>query len=127
MAIKDTFLTNFNPVQDTDFQTLIPGRVGCIPLRGAKGALDLYVAYLPTGSGASAERAYCMDRIGDVMQPRTNVLSLIFGDFNFVECDKDRWNKEQNRWSGSHDENDAQHFKGTLGDPHGFHEIHQKA
>ena len=89
--------------------------------------MDLYVLYLPTGSEATAERAQIMHTINEAVAPRSKVLSLLFGDFNYVECDRDRWNKDQSEWTGKRDANDVKEFENTLHRHQLFHEIHQPA
>ena len=127
LAVKETFLREFNPVLDSNWKILVAGRVGRLQLRGARGAMDLYVLYLPTGSEATAERAQIMHTINEAVAPRSKVLSLLFGDFNYVECDRDRWNKDQSEWTGKRDANDVKEFENTLHRHQLFHEIHQPA
>ena len=125
LLVQESFLANFNPVDERSWQILVPGRVGRLRLAGDRGGLDLYVVYMPSGSEARRNRIQIMKTIASHVAPREKVVSLLFGDFHFVEFSKDRWNKEQGCWSGSHDAQDAEGFDLTLRRPHHFHEVHQ--
>ena len=43
LAVKHSFLQHFNPVRDSDWLEIDPGRVAKLSLHGANGALDLVV------------------------------------------------------------------------------------
>ena len=88
--MKHEFSTHFNDVTDDAWRVLAPGRVGRIQLRGPEGALDIYVAYFPTGSDAGPERRRIMRIVSGHMEPQQKVLSLFMGDFNFAAHPKDR-------------------------------------
>ena len=75
------------------------------------------MVYFPTGSEGGPERSQLMRTITANMAARSQVLSLIFGDFNFVEESRDRWNKDHTCWTGDNDEKDAKEFGSLLSRP----------
>ena len=87
--IKDSFLAKFNAIDESSWRQMVPGRVGRLRLRGNEGALDHYMVYFPTGSEGGPERSQLMRTITANMAARSQVLALIFGDFNFVEESRD--------------------------------------
>lgn len=123
--MQDSFLARFNAIDDDSWQELVRGRVGRLQLHGSQGASDIYVLYLPTGSESAPERARVMRTISENVSARSEVLSVLLGDFNFVEDSMDRWNKERSAWTGHHDDKDAKEFDMTLWRPHGLNELHQ--
>jgi exonuclease III len=101
LLVQNSFLPNFNPIQEGDWEELETGRVGRLKLRGAQAALELYIVYLAAGNpAADAARRRSIDMIARRMAPSPEVLSLIFGDFNFVEHHNDRWCTTSSTWSG---------------------------
>ena len=98
LLVQNTLLAKFNPVDESSWRVVVPGRVRQLRLRGENGGLDLYVIYIPTGSEAKTQRTEIVETIISQLAPRERVLSLLFGDFNFVEPSQDRWNKERGCW-----------------------------
>ena len=101
--------------------------MGRIQLRGPEGALDIYVAYFPTGSDAGPERRRIIQTLSEHMEQQQEVLSLIMGDFNFAARPKDRWCKEQAQWTGGRDSQDADLFEELLCKRYNMKEIQQPA
>ena len=92
ICARKEFLRNFNPVQQSDWIEIVPGRVACLRLSGKMGALHIFVAYLSAGSDTSkkAERLEQLDLLGEVVAGKDEELTIIAGDFNFVEVQGDR-------------------------------------
>ena len=117
--IKTKFLEQFT---EQSWVEVEPGRVAKLQLRGESGGLDLFCCYLDTNS--SYNRQQSITRMSRHIQPNDKVLTVITGDFNFVEADEDRWNMDGGTFSGSNNLNghDASVFKSLLRDMHGIHE-----
>ena len=107
IIIKESLLSKFDP--NPPWKVIVPGRAAKLELRGPEGALDLVVAYFPTGdrpddndyygfSAAEAERASsfhslrgCLrSRLSRALAPRSSALTVLGGDFNYVTDDFDR-------------------------------------
>jgi len=87
--------------------------------------MDIYCVYLDTAS--SHNRQQSIRKISDSLQPKTSVLSIIAGDFNFVENAEDRWNIVAQEYSGTNNSNalDAEVFKDLIRTPFDFCEWEQ--
>ena len=90
LAVKQTFLDHFNPIADTNWHEIVPGRVAKLQLRGASGGLDLYVCYLPTGSMNEEQKQQAINKLRDTIAHNDEVLSILMGDWNFVMNNEDR-------------------------------------
>ena len=53
--VKKTFLSNFNPPADEDWEEIEAGRVAVLHLRDPQGGLDIFVIYHHTGNSAQAK------------------------------------------------------------------------
>jgi hypothetical protein len=106
-------------------QEIQQGRLGKLELRGNRGALDLHCVYLDDQS--SLARRHSMDLIRGALTPQSSVLSVLFGDFNFVEHAHDRVCKTNGNPSGSRDKVDAEHFKEKVLQKAGLFELQQGA
>ena len=78
-------------------------------LRGSQGALDLYCVYLDDQSAAAGRHSF--DLISETLLPANEVLTLIIGDFNFVDHANDRTCKETGQPTGAKDIVDAKLFQ----------------
>ncbi len=109
ISVSDRFLEAFHTIHDSDWQELEQGRIGRLSLRGSTGALDIYIVYLQSGQEADARAARARSRriLADAIAPQSQVLSIIMGDWNFVEDARDRWSLEAGAWSGSCDLDEA--------------------
>ena len=89
ILISRRFLRQFEMPLTDQLETIVPGHVAALRLRGPNGALDLVVTYLSTG-GARADRERECSALGASLRPRTEVLSLMAGDFNYAAetCDR---------------------------------------
>ncbi|CAK0805666.1 unnamed protein product, partial [Prorocentrum cordatum] len=107
LIVKETLLKCFDP--DPMWNSYKPGRAAKLELRGPEGALDLVVAYFPTGAGigeqdmfgfSRAERGRASSfhelrgclraRPSRALAPRQSALAIPGGDFNYVADDFDR-------------------------------------
>ena len=127
ILVRDSFLARFKEVQEEDWLEIIPGRVARIRLSGAEGQLDIYSVYMETGASVIAKR--CRQKgaqtIANHMAPRSQRLSLITGDFNFVTHPSDRVSLTSGQWSGSEDAKEAEYWNTELWDPSRCSELRQ--
>ena len=116
IILKSKFLALFNPIdKDKDWEVLEKGRAAVLHLRGPKGALDIFCVYLVTGTGnLAAARQKTIRKIVAKMHPRDQVLSIMAGDFNFVEHQRDRVTLATGNWSGSTDIIEAKTFQDNI-------------
>ena len=126
LAVKHTFLQNFNKTDDSSWQEIVPGRAAKLSLRGPSGALDLYVCYLPTGSQADNEKLHIINILRDSLSPNDKVLSILMGDWNFVMETEDRICLRTMDFTGRADRPLARNFQTVL-DAHQLHELEQPA
>ena len=129
IILQRDFLAKFDPVdEDRDWVEIEKGYAACLRLRGPSGALDIFCIYMPTGSGSTIYTKYrknIMLNISNCICPKEEVLSIMAGDWNFVEHDSDRWCFETGQYTGNKDSGEAEFFKLHLSNPHGFHEWSQ--
>ena len=104
--IKNKFLEQLYPIKDDDWEEIVEGRIARLALKGQLGALDIFVVYLTSGSAGKAERLECIQKVDKAIKDKNSVLSIITGDFNFVEHTNDRFcaslatetGRKQTRW-----------------------------
>ena len=120
--VKQSFLSRF---PNWVWVELEAGRVAVLRLSGECGELDIFCVYLDTSS--SPNRQNSIKRISKAVRPKDKVLSIIAGDFNFVEYAEDRWNLNAGEFSGgnNNNDNDAKVFEEALRDTSGFYEWEQ--
>ena len=126
LAVKHSFLQHFNPVKDTDWVEIEPGRVARLSLHGANGSLDLVVCYFPTGSASEEHKRLLIHRLSTRIAPRDTTLSVLMGDWNFVMRDDDRFCRRTLQSTGQVDRGTARCFQDFL-DSHKLHELEQPA
>ena len=114
--VKKAFLQHFNPITDRSWVEVEPGRATILLLDGHLGSLDLCVVYLRTGA-ARARRDATKAAIIRSLRPQGSCLSLLFGDWNFVADDKERFHKHDAAWTGDRDGPEQDHFEQLLGRP----------
>ena len=121
------FLKLFNPVDpQRNWLEIIPGTLAVLQLRGPLGALDIFCGYFPTGSSScEARRRQVSREIGRHIKHRDHVLSILTGDFNFVESKHDRICIASGEWTGHKDQREAETFKESVLDPRGMVEWEQ--
>ena len=126
LAVKHTFLRNFNTTDDSSWQEIAPGRAAKLSLRGSSGALDIYVCYLPTGSQTENEKLHIINKLRDCLAPNDTVLSILMGDWNFVMETEDRLCLRTMEFTGRADKPLARNFQAVL-DNYQLHELEQPA
>ena len=106
LFMKCSFLSNFS---SQNWIHVDDGRVGKLELRGPNGALDIFSCYLNPQSGAARQAS--VQAIKRNLKPQGEVLTVILGDFSFVEGTNDRWCKTTGSYTGSRDRREASLFK----------------
>ena len=121
------FLKLFNPVvSKRDWLEIIPGTLAILQLRGPLGSLDIVCAYFPTGDSSCEARRQSVSRdIGRHIKSSRCVLSILSGDFNFVEHEQDRICIASGAWTGLKDRNEAEVFQQSVLVPHDLFEWEQ--
>jgi len=127
LILHRDFLKKFVTIDPgRDWVEVIPGRVAILKLRGSQGALDIVCAYLPTGDATcAAHRKNAIIDIGSHIRPRDEVLTVMAGDFNFVEDERDRYCTLTGDWTGSKDSGEAEVFRDHIRTPHCMYEFEQ--
>ena len=125
LLVQRSFLDNFNPVVESDWEQIEPGRVAVLRLRGPCGGIDLFVVYMASGEDAAVSRAASICKIATSIGSRTEVLTILAGDFNFVPREKDRFSKSTCEWTGDKDTKDAEEFSRLVTLPFQMHELEQ--
>ena len=129
LLTEQAFLDKFNPVDPSnsdDWEEVDAGRVAVLRLRGPSGGVDIFVLYVATGEDAGVSRASAIQKISAVVQERTETLSIIMGDFNYVPSERDRINKHNGEWTGLKGAKDEEEFSGSVSIPYQMHELEQK-
>jgi len=125
-----SFLEQFNPVQEDDWEIIMPGRVAILRLNGALGSLDLVAVYLKTGDGKAERdaRRRAIHLLSLKLRTPDQALTVMAGDWNFVREKGDRVDLEHSRISQAEaDEAEHEEMMNTLLTPFRLHEIHQEA
>ena len=78
-----------------------------------------------TGQQGEQERNTAIKSLGRRIQPRSKVLTIMIGDWNFVHCIRDRFCKETAQWTGGRDKHNASLWESELQSPHHLFELHQ--
>ena len=76
-------------------------------MKGKLGALDIFVVYLASGSAGKAQRLDSIHKVGEAIKDKNNVLSIVTGDFNFVENMKDRFCNTEESHTRDRDRDEA--------------------
>ena len=127
IVLKRSFLAKFHPVdRQRDWLEIVPGYVAVLRLNGPSGSLDVFCCYFPTGQSASSQnRTDAMAEVARYVRPQAEALSIMAGDFNFVEKHADRMCETSGEYSGNTNAGEAEIFEAALRNPHGFHEMEQ--
>ena len=56
MILRNSFLEQFDPIEEGDWEEIVQGRIARLALKGKLGALDIFVVYLTSGSAGRADR-----------------------------------------------------------------------
>ncbi|CAK0812881.1 unnamed protein product, partial [Prorocentrum cordatum] len=143
-VIEDEFLRNFD--QPPRLHHIWRGRAAKLCLRGASGTLDLIVDYFPSGSQANppdtdlagiparfraglnnfpAMRAYMRQLLANNVKARSQCLTVLGGDFNYVTDDADRVSLDTALASGRRGGREVANFQSTVAVRHGLFEMYQ--
>ena len=76
-------------------------------------------------SNSRLQKLNTRQKISYTVRPKDEALSVISGDFNFVENAEDRWGMNAEDFPGQNNANNANFFKSELRHKHGFHEWEQ--
>jgi len=127
IILNHKFLKNFLTVDPVrDWEHIIPGQIAVLHLRGPNGSLDLACVYLPTGGDYTAQdRRNAIIKLGNRIANKDLTLTVMTGDFNFVENVRDRWCLETGAWTGGKDAIETAAFEEYIRKPHGMHEWEQ--
>jgi len=127
IILNNNFLKQFDAItRENNWIEIIKGYVAILKLKGPEGNLDIFCCYFPTGDSSYATiRKDVSHTISQHIAPQSEVLTILCGDFNFVEHDSDRWNLEGGEWSGSKDAGEAEFFQEKVCHPHGLAEWEQ--
>jgi endonuclease/exonuclease/phosphatase family metal-dependent hydrolase len=108
ILVKKTFLKQF-PFTDVDncWKVLVQGRVGRLCLSGPRGCFHIYAIYFDPSDKKSQKQ--CTTVLSEQLDSRAH--SLIAGDFNFVECEQDRYIKQTGAWSIGDDKQIAKEWQ----------------
>ena len=140
IVIKHAFLEKFD--KQPKWSVIWPGRAAKLSLQGLEGALDLMVAYFHTGNVVTeydlfgvhpAARVTCTSfaalrsqlrlRLSNAVAPRNSVLTILFGDFNWVRTGSDRISTTTAAPSVRSDAGEESHFKNQISIPRGSQEM----
>ena len=85
--VKKEFLKSFNPISEDNWTTVVKGRNAKLALDGPNGALDIFVAYMTSGSETTAkqERLQQINAIKAHMRDTSEALTIVAGDFNLFQ------------------------------------------
>ena len=129
LVVHKDFLARFAPVKDADWIQVERGRLACLRLRGPEGNLDLWAAYLTTGTNPRDDKI-ARDRtrslLGTHLSPTSSTLSIVAGDWNYVTHRKDRWCSTQRDWTGHKDATEAEEADEHIFHPANLHELYQR-
>ena len=126
LYVQHRFLRQFNPISPgRDWLEIVPGRLAVLSLGGVHGALNIVVAYLPTGSQGLKQRSNAIAELSRIIRPQTQALTIMVGDWNFVTDTKDRYCKTQCKWTGDTDEPNREDWITHIQKKHNMHELHQ--
>ena len=76
IAVKGAFLQQFNPVDHSAREDIVPGRAAKLTLRGPNGALYLYIYYFPTGTQNEDQEHHIINKLRESLAPSSSVLYL---------------------------------------------------
>ena len=95
LLLKKTFVDQF---EEQSWRVLDAGRAAILDLRGSRGALSIFISYFDPSN--TARQIFLTKLIATHM--RAGAHNLLIGDWNFVCCTCDRYNKRNGHWSADH-------------------------
>ena len=118
LVVSKKFAARFS---HTSWHVLIESRLAVYRCWGNEGSLDIWVVYADATSPSSRKKL--VSSLTRAVAGASSSLSIVVGDFNFVECDEDRI--AEGVWKGSSNRDEAHHFKTSFAQPLGFAELEQ--
>jgi len=81
LVISLSFLQQFDPVKEEDWEIIVPGRAAVLRLNGFQGSLDIFAVYMTTGSDGEArdERRRIRTELRRATRDKDKVLTLTGG------------------------------------------------
>ena len=119
IAASTSFLRQFRTNADGTYGEWIeiaPGRAALLRLEGPRGDLDIATIYLPTGN-ARRERDIIRDKIARYIRPPEQALTILVGDWNFVETHTDRLAFTEATWTATPDSDEHNGWQRTVFTP----------
>eukprot|EP00973_Karenia_brevis_P019279 2643783-Karenia_brevis.AAC.1 len=120
LFVRDAFLQRF---ATRSWEVIEDGRVAVLRLRGSAGGFDIWVCYL--SATATEGRIESIERMSSNIACKSEVTSLVFGDFNFTEHKLDRFQKNAGQWSGHNNRGETLAWNRSMVLKHGFAEWEQ--
>ena len=124
ILVAKAFLAQFDRPPTRKLESIVPGRIGVLRLRGPVGGIDLYSVYFTTGE-ALADRAAQRAALAAAILPQTTAIAVIGGDFNYTALDADRANLRTCEWTGGTQNSEEQDFQNRVATPHRLVELEQ--
>ena len=109
ILVSRRFLQHFEQPLSDHLDTIVPGRIAALRLRGPLGSLDLVVTYLSTGAAQAVRERQCQ-ALGSALRPRTETLTLVAGDFNYAAGKHDRVSFGDLSYTGERQSAEHEHF-----------------
>ena len=119
--VNTNFLKRFSQHEWVDLQA---GRLGVLRLQGQNGALDIFATHCDPHEARA--RQATLQTFASSTNLKTQCLTILCGDFNFVEHNGDRICKDSGIPSGHSNQAEADTFREAVLAPIGFHELEQE-
>ena len=128
ILLREQFLQHFRPVQDDDWEEIVPGRIAVLHLGGSEGSLDLVTIYMQTGASADdrAARSEAYELLARRCRPSSEVLTVLLGDWNFTREARERISLETGSWGTTEGSAEHEAMHRQLLSPFGFAELFQE-
>ena len=119
--VNANFLKRFSQHERLELEA---GRLGALCLRGQNGAMDIFATYCDPHE--SCARQNTLQTFASSTNHKSQCLTILCGDFNFVEHNGDRIGKDSGIPSGHHNQAEAAAFREEVLAPKRFHELEQE-
>jgi exonuclease III len=106
ILINDAFLARMGPNTRVEWDELHQGRLAALRVSSPQGSLDIFVCYAHSGNRAP-ERSMLRRTLQRAIRPEVSALTVLAGDWNFVEHDCDRTFTKEAVDTGRHDQQEA--------------------
>ena len=102
ILISDAFLSRLGPHTRVEWDDLHPGRLAALRLSSRQGALDIFVIYGHSGARAQ-DRGILRRLLQRAIRPAVSAMTILGGDWNYVEFTEDRLHTREAVDTGHHD------------------------